>query len=382
MPAVRRVLPAAQLPMAAMALLLLALGPAGAAGPACPVDGTDLAAPPSPPWNAGAGVDSDGCTYAVDAAGQRRVVDGEALVGCPTCGGALRARHLGRRLPDGAARSARAALAPLGPLAAEAPRGQLLERAAALYGALGADHPDGADPDLDAAGLLLRAAWAARGAAVLAGDDQGYRPRTPTAARDALAALEVRARRGSGAAPEVLALEAAERGLEAARVELARLDPSAASDRLALARARRALAEAEEGLLALRASVRPPEAIPDVGLELALARASIRWGDPAKRDEWLAAARARFGAQAAAEVERVRQACAEEARLLGAARAAFLRAAPRAPTRPERARRLLLAADGLRRREGLEAARAELREVAGLDPDGPAGATARALLGE
>lgn len=336
---------------------------------ACPIDGAALARPAARPWNAGAGVDSDGCTWALDADGRRRVAELDPVVVCPSCGVAVRVRHLERPLSPAAPGRARQALAALPPDT----RGRPLERAAAVYGALGPDHPDAVDPDADRGQLLLAAAWAARAEAALAGDDGGYRPATVAAARAHLEALESRAR-GGDAAPEVRALEASERALDAARREVERRVALTPAERLAAAGLRRTLAAVERSLLELRAAVRPPEALPDVGLELVLARAWVRYGRPASVEHWLSAARGRFGEQVSAEVERVRRACAEEARLLAAAREALLAAAGRAPrSRPgERARLAFLAADAARRC-GEPAARDELRALA-TPPEPPAGA--------
>lgn len=336
---------------------------------ACPIDGAALARPAARPWNAGAGVDSDGCTWALDADGRRRVAELDPVVVCPSCGVAVRARHLESPLSPVAAGRARQALAALPPET----RGRPLERAAAAYGALGPDHPDAIDPEADRGQLLLAAAWASRAEAALAGDDGGYRPATVAAARAHLAALESRAR-GGDAAPEVRALEASERAIDAARREVEGRVALTPSERLAAAGLRRTLAAVERSLLELRAAVRPPEALPDVGLELVLARAWVRYGRPASREHWLSAARGRFGEQVSAEVERVRRACAEEARLLGLARGAFLTAAGRTPrARPgERARLAFLAADAARRC-GDPAARDELRALS-TPPEPAAGA--------
>ncbi len=361
-----------------LSLVLAALVALGAAGPAraddqptaCPIDGAGLARPAARPWNAGAGVDSDGCTWALDADGRRRVAELDPVVVCPSCGVAVRVRHLESPLSPAAAGRARQALAQLRPET----RGRPLERAAAVYGALGPDHPDAVDPEADRGQLLLAAAWAARAEVALAGvDDGGYRPATVAAARARLAALESRAL-GGDAAPEVRAFEASERALDAARREVEQRVALTPAERLAAAGLRRTLAAVERSLLELRAAVRTPEALPDVGLELVLARAWVRYGRPDRREHWLSAARGRFGEQVSGEVERVRRACAEEARLLALARAALLAAAGRTPrARPgERARLAFLAADA-GRRCGDPAARDELRALS-TPPEPVAGA--------
>ncbi|MCO5166882.1 MAG: hypothetical protein M9894_11010 [Planctomycetes bacterium] len=354
-----------RLTCAAVTALTLA---ASARAAECPVDGARLTAPAPRAWNAGAGVDSDGCTWSITAQG-RRVADSDALA-CPRCGAAFAADGpLPGRLPPDAAASLLAALAGAAPPESAARR---LERAAEVRAALGAGAAE-------VGALLLRAAWAARAQAAGPGPDGGYRPRTVPQAREQLRVLEERARRGGDQDPAASHLEAAAGDLDLLRRALDGLLPAVGGpDLIAVVRARQLVGLVERRVLEAQAhlAVTPSEA----GLELVLARAWARFGDPERRERWLEAARARHGEAVAAEAARLRAACAEEARLLAAARARFEQAAARADAPSERARLLVLAGDAARRVGDAEAARRLLGQAIEADPDGRLADVARALL--
>lgn len=351
------------------AVTALALAAVGARGAECPVDGARLAQPAARPWNAGGGVDSDGCAWSITAEGGRRVADPGATA-CGGCGAAFTAdAPLPARLAATQAAAVRAALAGVGVPATAAAR---LERAAEVQAALGAG-------PAEVGALLLRAAWAARGEGGGAGPDGGYRPRSVEQARERLRALEDRARRGGDQDPAAAHLDAASADLEALRRALdgllARL---AGPDLVAAVRARQLVALVERRVVEAQArlAVAPTEA----GLELVLARGWARFGDPERRDRWLDAAAARHGEAVAPELARLRAAWAEEARLLGQARARFEEAAASAAPAAERARLLFLAGDAARRGGAPHDARRLLGQAIDADPEGRAAAAARALL--
>ncbi len=350
---------------------------------ACPLDGSPLTAPARPPWNAGAGVDSDGCVWSLDPTGARRVV-GLDVVECGSCRGVFDPAELGAGAEPVDVERARAVLRALSDGKGGARRGEdgaleLLERAAALARALAPR-----DPAREGM-LLLRAAWAARARAVLGGDDGGYRPRSIGEARALLAKAEGRAARGGDDDPALELIASMERGVEAARRDLEAVEvlgapgPDGVGLRWDLAQARARLVGVERDLAALRRRISPPTALPAVGLELVLARAWARFGDPAARDRWLLAAGVRHGARVAAEVERIRDACAVERDLLARARP-LLEAAGQAARGEDRARLLLLAGDAARRTGDATAARPLLEAAAAADPTSPWAGRARLLL--
>lgn len=350
---------------------------AAARADVCPVDGTRL--PPSPPrpWNAGAGVDSDGCAWSIAADGRRWVV-GLDVVTCPGCAAVFPAHDHPTSLSPAQVAAARASV-----VGGPGDRGarEALERAAALQRAVLEATPDADDEQLARLGaVLLRAAWAARAEAVLGGPDGGYRPRSVTAARAQLEALEERVRRGSDQDPATAHLELALADVDGLRGAVDALEGRLTGvDLVVVARARHLLGDLERRVREARAGA-AAGAPSEAGAELMLARGWIRFGDVARRERWLAAARARHGEAISTEVTRVRQACAEEARLLELARACFTEAATRARTPAERARLLFLAGDAARRAGDLEQARGLLARAIEAAPQGRLAGVARALV--
>jgi hypothetical protein len=372
--------------IAAGAAVLLGAAPARPADPVpCPIDGAPLALPAARAWNAGAGSDSDGCVWAIDAEGRRRVVGVDDHVTCGGCGAVFTTDPTEARLTPAQVAAVRAAVAADPQGARVATNARRLERAADTRRAALAALPGAtAAVDAEAGGLLLRAAWAARAEAVLGGADDGYHPRTIAEARERLAALEERVRRGTDQDPGRAHLAAAEADIEGLRAALDLLEGRLplGADQLPAARARHLLADLERRLLETRAHLAAGTSS-EPGLELVLARAWTRFGDPARRDRWLDDARARHGPSIAAEVERVRRACAEEARLLGRARACFeaAAAAASAGAPDERARLWFLAGDAARRTGDAVGARALLERAVAADPQGRLAGAAQALLG-
>jgi len=355
--------------LAAALAVLLAAGAARAQGPAtssCPVDATRLELPPARPWNTGGGEDPDGCRYAVAADGGRRVVGLDAVVACPRCGVALPVADLGVELT--AAERARLEAIPAAVPQSPWPAVRRHEVAAAVYEALGPERL-GADPAARAE-LLLRAAWAARGAAVLAGPDHGYRPRTPAEARRRLAELERRLGRSGGRRP---LLEQVLDEVEAIRRVIDAVPSSAPTTDLALERLRARMAALEQDLLVLRSEAAEPApgaADDPAELHLAVARAAMRFGDPARRERWLEEARARFGEPLEPQLDPIRRAAREEARLLGRAEEALLAAAERVGDPSERSRLLFLAGEAARRVGRDEDARSRYEAARSAAPDG------------
>ncbi len=340
----------------------------------CPIDGARLPRPSVRPWNAGGGVDSDGCTWSIAADGRRSVV-GLDLIECPGCAAAFPAGDVPRALPPTAIAALRGALGGPAPaaLVGRHERAAELRRVVLELGDLRpADHAQ-----LGTA--FLRAAWAARQEAVLGGPDGGYRPRSIPAAREHLEALEERVRRGGDQDPAAAQLELAAADLDGLRRALAGLEQHARGpDLMLVARARHLLAAAERRVSEARARL-AAGAPSEAGAELVLARGWTRFGDVARRERWLEAALARHGEVIAAEVARTRQACAEEARLLRMARASFEAAAP-GQAAPERARLLFLAGDAARRAGDLDDGRRLLTAAVEADPEGRLAQAARALV--
>ena len=361
-----------------LAALIATAGAAAQELPArCPIDGAALRLAAGGTWNAAGGEDSDGCTWAVDAAGRWRVVGLDEVVSCARCKSAWRGQDLGLRLGPAEERAITAALASVA--SSSIPLAERHERAAACYRAL----PPALRPApwLEAE-MLLRAAWAARSEAVLAdpagGDpDPLYRPRDPGEALDALRALE--ARLGQGGRPshiEVMLVL-----LEQVREELGHCAPASTLAALARERAAHGLSRLEQELFALRADLPPEVARRAQGEQLlALARAATRLGDPAARERWLRLGETRLGERLTARVQAVRQACAEEARLLGLAGQALLQAAEGETDPRQRARLLYLGGDCARRRGDPRAARAALSQVQPLYPEGRPAQWAAVLL--
>lgn len=352
---------------------LLTFGLAGALparADSCPVDGARLASSPRRAWNAGAGVDSDGCTWSIGADGRRWVVGLDVVV-CPGCAAVFLDGDVPATLTPAQAKAAREASAAQAPATLQA----RLERAAEVQRAL---HPEPADAAAVGA-LYLRAAWAARQEAVVGGPDGGYRPRSVSEGRRRLDELEERVRRGGDVDPAAVRLDGAAADLDELRRTLAALEPHASgADLVLVARARHLVGAAALGVGEARARLAAGAPL-EAGAELVLARGWIRDGDVARRERWLEAALARHGDAVAPEVARVRQACAEEARLLRLARACFEAAAADAPP-AERARLLFLAGDGARRAGDIEDAQRLLALVVELEPGGRLASAARALV--
>lgn len=372
-----------------LGLLILALAGAGRLSaqelPArCPLDGSSLTLPGGGAWNAAGGEDSDGCIWAVDAGGRWRVPALEEVVGCARCGAAWRVGDLGWRLTDAEAQAVRQALSAASGLST-LPAAARHQRAAACYGALAPSRA--LSPGLPGE-LLLRAAWAARSAAWLQEEpDPTYRPRDPAEALNALAQLEGRLAQGGRPSR----IEAMLGLLDSARAELESCAPageSSAGAELARERAMHDLQRMEQELCALRAEL-PPEAAERSALrvqgdlQLTLARACARQGEPLRRERWLRLAALRLGERGAARVEALRVACAEEARLLGLAGEALRGAAEREGQDPrEQARLLYLAGDCARRRGEAQPASALLGRARELDPAGRPAQWAAVLLGQ
>lgn len=342
----------------------------------CPVDGASLSVPPGGAWNAAGGVDSDGCTYAVDAGGRWRIPTLEEVVACARCGGAWRVQDLGLRLTQAEGDAVRGALAAAQSGFSWHPVAARHERAAASYAALGSDRRPA--PHL-AAEMLLRAAWAVRGEAVL-GDapDGSYRPRDPAEARAGLS--ELRARQGQGGRRS--RIEAMQLALERTREELQACAPAGPTAALARQRARQALEQLEQELCALRSDLAPEAPEPERDLLVALARAASRLGDPVERDRWLSVARSRLGERVAQRLAALERAWTEESRLLALAGGELLRGAEATSDPREQARLLYLAGDCARRRgEPEKAWREPFERARKLDPDGRTGRWAGLLLG-
>lgn len=367
----------------ALAAILCATAPAQELPARCPLDGASVNLPGGGVWNTAGGEDSDGCLWAVEARQRWRIPILDEVVECGRCGGAWRVSDLGLTLTAPEREAIQAGLSAVGPLSS-LPLAARHQRAAVCYRALA-----GRLPGLDGE-MLLRAAWAARSGAVLQEDPEpAYRPRDPREALAQMAQLETRLAQGGRPSriETMLGL------VEQARSELETCGPGAPPDEIARERAQQALQRMEQELCALRAEL-PPEAAERSAqrvqgdLQLTLARACLRLGDPRRRERWLDLAALRLGARGATRVEALRRLCAEEARLLTLA-APLLRAAATgaeghpAPQDPrEQARLLYLAGDCARRCGEDEQARQDLERVRVLDPAGRPARWAAVLLGQ
>jgi hypothetical protein len=364
-----------------VALLLAAGSPALAqSSRLCPVDGVQrLNLPPFVAWNAAAGVDSDGCRYAVDELGRRRIQGQDAVIQCARCRVCFLPEQLDVKLSD----SERAQLGEA-TLAAERAGASRWELAALTCEQLGARGlPAGVDPELRLGEVYLRAAWAARGAAVLPGADGGYRPRSVQEAREQLVTLGLRANADPRRDPEVLRLDRLLEDLEDTRLGL----PAAHLD----ARARRKLLLSQAHLAALerRLLERKAQALAAAGGQIsgldqgelleALIKAWIRYGDPGRWEPLLRRLLQRGERNARARA--IRRAVDAEARLLGLAGLHLRIASQAGALAPgERSRIVYLLGDGERRRGELARGRADLKRAVQLDPDGEPARWASALL--
>jgi len=377
----------------ALFLLLAALLPASAGGDvACPLGDSGRLVRVQRPWNLGGGVDSDGCAYGIDAQGRRRILGLEVVAECPRCGGAFLARPLATKgLP------APAAPAPelktqvksiveafrrerqLGPRLAP---GDRLELSARIYLALGQrlGLEKGASGAL-AGRLYLRAAWAARGRAVLQGADAGFHPRDLGEVEAQLRSLERRHDADPAAEPTVRALDKSLQDVSRARQALAkRLMGASPQERFVQAEARLSLDRLEQELYTRKA-----RRLAELKREQPLGRKELGL---ARVRAWIRAGRARDvrRALAASEAEpatlSLRAAVAEEQRLLGLA-AAELRAAAEAKGVGGRQAALLhfLAGDAARRRGQRALSRAHFERARELAPQDEAGKRAASLLG-
>ncbi|MGE0711179.1 MAG: hypothetical protein AB7N76_29525 [Planctomycetota bacterium] len=323
----------------------------------------------SAPYNAAGGADSDGCTYAIDRAGKRRVLGLDHVVSCGRCGLAFL-----RDRPPPASDELRAPFAAerarLGLAAGRAPDARERHELAAWLYARTPPAALGLAPGEHEAlvgELLLRAAWAARAEVALRGADGGYRPAEVEQARAQLTALEARVAFDPAEEPEGLRLDAALSALEAPREQLeARLDrASSPRERARLAGDLAALARVERDLLArkqdhLRAAAQR-EPLEPAALRQALLAAWVRFGLPAR---W----RAALAALPEPERRAASAALAAEQRLLAAAAARFRAAAQAATDARRKARLLFLVGDAARRRGLPDEARQAFAQVTLLAP--------------
>jgi hypothetical protein len=347
------------LPLVLLGLVALA----GATEVSCPQCQVPVPAPVRP-WNVAGGVDSDGCTYAVDSEGTWRVVGLDQVVDCARCGlafdrGRVPAVPPGFQAQLDAERKRRGL--PGGRLPARARH----ELAAWVHKSLGVP---GLSPTAQRAlvgELLLRAAWAARGEALGDADAGGYRPRDLREARKQLDGLEVRARFDPHQEPEVQRLDGLLVGLEGSRLRLeARLSTEPPAGRFRLLREHMALGELERQLLARKAvalrAASARERLTPAALRRALWAAWLRGGHPTR---WRAALARAQGADARSFA----QAAANEQRLLKAA-AVELRAAAATAGTQLKARLLFLVGECARRRGEADAARQAFADAMRLAP--------------
>ena len=349
----------------------------------CPVDGVRLALPTAHVWNDAGGLDSDGCRWSLDAEGGWRIAGLNAVVACPQCHAAFRFDHLPLPLTQAESDRVRAALART-PHRVDDPAGRF-QLAVITYEALGSDRVRALGLGLDAflGELLLHAAWAERGGAVLPQFDAAYRPRDLPRARRTLIALEegtLRQRRRGPGVGELL-LEAERLRLLARQVDQLP-DPVASvlSDRLV-----EHLIRLEQSLYALRDALPAERAAAgsDADAHLGLVRAWLRYGDPERRAAWERSARTRFGEVVEGPLRAIAAAAEREAALLDAAGARFATAAE-APdlTPPRRARLHFLAGDCARRRGDAERAALHLQRARELAPGSRSSQDAAFLLGQ
>lgn len=376
----------------ALLLSFLLLAPALAGGDAsCPLGDSGRLVRVERSWNLGGGVDSDGCAYGIDAQGRRRILGLEVVAECPRCGGAFLTRPLGSRAIPAPAQPGQLATEvkalreaflrerQLGPRLERGPR---LELAARIYLALGERFGLDAPARRALAGrLLLRAAWAARGRAVLQGPDAGFRPRSLPEVRAQLRSLEERHDADPAAEPSVRALDRSLADIGRTRQALARrIQGATPAERFAQAEARLGLDRLELELYARKArrlaQLAKEQPLGRKELGLARIRAWIRAGE-ARRVK-----RALKGLEPEAATQAMREAVAEERRLLGLA-ATELRAAGEAKGLDARQAALLLflAGDAARRRDQEALSRALFDKVRLLAPQDEAGKRAAHLLG-
>ena len=376
----------------ALFLLLAALLPASAGGDVpCPLSDSGRLVRVERSWNLGGGVDSDGCAYGVDAQGRRRILGLEVVAECPRCGGAFLVRALGGEGLPAPTTPAPQLQAEVKALAAAfrqerelGPRldpGARLELSARIYLALGQSLGlDEAARRTLAGRLYLRAAWAARGRAVLQGADAGFHPRSLHEVEAQLRSLERRHDADPAAEPSVRALDQSLEDIGRARQALAeRVRGASAQERFAQAEARLSLDRLEEGLYARKArrlaELKREQPLGRKELGLARVRAWVRAGRAREVKRALA------GSEADPATQALREAVAEEQRLLGLA-AAELRAASEAKGLSGRQAGLLhfLAGDAARRRGQRALSRAHFEQARDLARQDEAGRRAVFLL--
>lgn len=372
-----------------LAVPLLSAGVTLAGDRPCPTGQGGRLGVPSVPWNLGGGVDSDGCAYALDAEGKLRVLGLDVVDECLTCGGAFLVRPLGGVRPGGGSslpkdevRALAAGFRQERGLAGQArlSAAARLELAARCYERFG-PRLGVAAPEREAlvGRLLLRAAWAARGEAVLAGPDAGFRPRSLAEVDEQLAALDARHDADAASAPEVRAIERSLSDLGRVRATLeAGLAEAAPAERfrrlgaqLSLDRLEVELYARKEGRLAELARQQP---LDRQQLSEARVRAWIRAGE---RRRWR---RALEGAQEPSAQVAAR-ACAEEQRLLGLAQGFLRRAGEQSADLSRSALLLFLAGDAARRLGQESVSRALYAKVLSLAHDDEVGRRAAHLLG-
>jgi hypothetical protein len=349
------------------------------------------------PWNLGGGVDSDGCRYAVDQSGRRRVPVDRSIVTCSTCNAGFPKELSTLTLTAAERVRVRAIATNVG----RSP-GRRWGVAAATLRLLGLTRL-GREGNLETrvGEMFLRGAWEARARAVKGKLTGGYAPMNLKEADEQVAILDRRVRQDPRRRPDVVNLECLLTELEAARASLdegllagldaihsavSGIDPSRREEaqqsllqsRRSLLQSRSRFARLERQLLVQKLALLDEEggredlSVPQ--LRRALTTALIRSGSPARWRVHLD--------KLGPEADVMRAACAEEAGLLESAKASFLQAAEDPQTGDaERARLLYLAGDAARRRgEDAEAQRL-FADVIGLAPESEVGRRAALLRG-
>ena len=314
------------------------------------------------PWNFAGGIDSDGCGYALDERGERRVVGLGRVGECSRCG--LAFEPGAPLVRQGLAEALPAERKRLGLVRGQASevgaRHELAAWAATRGGPAPGEPP--AEHQARAARLWLRAAWAARAEVVLT-HTRDYAPTTVEGARAALRLLLQRAARDPHELPEVRRLDDALAGLERGRVQLGETlgESSGPAARLRLLRRLQALDRLERDLLRRKADslrqAREREPLRPAELRRALFAAWVRYGRRARWERELSALEP-------GPRERARAALALEAARLARAAAAARAAAKLEPERQRQAALWFVAGDAARRRGELEQARADFARAA------------------
>lgn len=368
--------------------------PAVAAEVACPLGDEGRLVQSERSWNLGGGVDSDGCAYGIDAKGGRRVLGLDVVSRCTRCRGTFLTRGVGGPLPAFKAGAPAGVQDEVKALVVAfrkersintrdfLSQSEQFELAGRIYNALGArlGLSEG-DRRALVGRLYLRAAWGARGAAVLQGPDAGFRPRSMREVGEHLAILAARHDADPAAEPSVRVIDRSLEDLGVARRALAaRMRGASPAERFAHLAARAALDRLERDLYQRKAQrlaeLTRQQPLGRRELGLARLRAWIRTGDFRRANEGLAAFKG--------DVIRRSMATwvAEERRLLGLAEAE-LRAAGELEKDPRRAGLLVfLAGDSARRQGKSSLARALLDKARQLAPQDEAGRRAALLLGQ